>query len=254
MIFDPFGDFETRGYLRNVLAEKDPRNVKRQEHHVFRLRIGEALDALHSLPSLRYRDLLETHRRLFGDYYPWAGRDRLDLLPDMAVGKAGRFDLFAHPQDVRRAAEYALDVAQNQEGMVRRPGEVMGLLAYAHCFLDGNGWTIMTVHAELARRADIHIAWADIDKQSYLTALTHELDRPAQVLDRFLAPYIGRGAVASTEMAEALRAHPGLGPPAGQGAGALADRADRLKQILRGERSVPESEAPPPSPRRGPGL
>ena len=40
MIFDPFGDFETRGYLRNVFAEKDPAIIKRLEHQAFRQRIG----------------------------------------------------------------------------------------------------------------------------------------------------------------------------------------------------------------------
>ena len=34
MTFDPFGDFQTRGYLRNLVSEKDPDIVRRldQEH------------------------------------------------------------------------------------------------------------------------------------------------------------------------------------------------------------------------------
>lgn len=225
MIFDPFGDFETRGYLRNVFAEKDPAIIKRLEHQAFRQRIGDALDALALLPSLRYRDVLETHQRLFGDVYPWAGQDRLAVLPDMAVGKAGRFDLFAHPQDLRRATEYALDLAQKQQGMAHGPGEVMGLLAHAHPFLDGNGRTIMTVHADLARRAGLHIAWAEIEKTGYLTALTQELEQPGAILDRFLAPYLRRGAVPAAEAAASLATNPGLGPVADRD-GSPAPNAD----------------------------
>lgn len=214
MIFDPFGDFETRGYLRNVFAEKDPEIVKRQEHHAFRLHVGEALDALQARPALTYRDVLATHGRLFSDYYPWAGQDRLDVLPHLAVGKGGRFDLFAHPQDVRRAVEYALDLGNDPQSMKKRPGEVMGLLAYGHPWLDGNGRTLMVLHADLSRRADIHIEWEHIHKLPYLSALTRELEKPGKVLDQFLAPFVRTGARPLTETAQRLGQNPGLGPAA----------------------------------------
>ncbi len=32
MTFDPFGDFETRGYLRNIARAKDPRIIQQLEH------------------------------------------------------------------------------------------------------------------------------------------------------------------------------------------------------------------------------
>lgn len=35
MAFDPFNDFETRGYLRNHAGAKDPGVVRRLEHNVF---------------------------------------------------------------------------------------------------------------------------------------------------------------------------------------------------------------------------
>ena len=97
MIFDPFGDFETRGYLRNVFGDKDTETVKRREHQTFRFRVGEALNALAGRMSLNYQDVLDTHSRLFTDYYPWAGQDRAALVPDLAVGKGGRYDLFFPP-------------------------------------------------------------------------------------------------------------------------------------------------------------
>jgi cell filamentation protein len=33
--FDPFGDFETKGYLRNVARQKDRDIVRRMEHSAF---------------------------------------------------------------------------------------------------------------------------------------------------------------------------------------------------------------------------
>ena len=32
MTFDPFGDFETRGYLRNIARTKDSKIVRQMEH------------------------------------------------------------------------------------------------------------------------------------------------------------------------------------------------------------------------------
>ncbi len=46
MSFDPFGDFETAGYLRNHQRLKDPVEVKESEHFVFELSIEEALSHL----------------------------------------------------------------------------------------------------------------------------------------------------------------------------------------------------------------
>ena len=111
MPFDPFGDFETRGYLRNFAVEKDPERVRRLEHHAFAANVLPALAMLHDAPSLGYDELLDTHRRLFGSVYPWAGQDRAVLAPTIAIARGGIADLFAHPGDVRRAAEYGLDPA-----------------------------------------------------------------------------------------------------------------------------------------------
>ena len=255
MSFDPFGDFETRGYLRNVFAEKDPATVKRQEHHAFRGRIGEALGALQRRPTLGYDDVRETHHRLFRDYYPWAGQDRLALLPDQAVGRGGRFELFAHPRDIGRAAEHALARAAGPEDMRKHPGEVFGLLAYAHPFLDGNGRSLMTVHAELSRRAGIHIVWQHIEKGDFLRALTGELERPGQILDGFLAPHVRDGALPLEAAAAGLRDHPGLGPTGPGSSGGGRSLAGSLLERLAARQPVDE-RPPTPIARRqaGPSL
>ena len=62
MSFDPFGDFETRGYLRNVFGEKDPDIVRHLEHSSFVAGVSDAFKYLGSVRRLSYDDVLETHR------------------------------------------------------------------------------------------------------------------------------------------------------------------------------------------------
>jgi cell filamentation protein len=189
MTFDPFNDFETRGYLRNLFGEKDPVIIKHLEHSSFLAGIDAAFKYLSAIPKLSYRDVLYTHKLLFGDVYPWAGQDRAQTAPDIAVSKGSV--LFAHPKDAQAAVEYALKIGSDKAFMAEHPGEVMGYLAYGHPFLDGNGRTIMVVHAELAQRAGISIDWAATSKTEYLTALTQEIDNPgAGHLDAYLKPHL----------------------------------------------------------------
>ncbi len=225
MTFDPFGDFDTRGYLRNTKGLKGPEAVKLFEHTAFRLNVEEALSALRVTGRpLGYQDVLDTHKRLFGDVYPWAGQDREATAAQLAVGKAGRYDLFAHPLDARRAVEHALGMAADLAQVRAKPGEIMGLLCHGHPMLDGNGRTLMTVHAELCRRAGIRIAWEDVGKADYLLALTRELERPGRVLDVLLAPHVRRPAASVAQDAERLRTLPGLG----SAMGAVAPPGDKF--------------------------
>jgi Response regulator receiver domain len=88
--------------------------------------------------------------------------------------------------------------------MAAKPGEIMGCLAYAHPFLDGNGRAIMVVHAILAQRAGISIDWAATGKAEYLSALTKELDDPGKGhLDAYLKPFI-RAAITDDRLAEEI--------------------------------------------------
>lgn len=213
MTFDPFGDFRTKGYLRNFARAKDPAAVKRLEHEAFTARVNEAVTKLRTGTALRYQDALGTHKRLFQDVYPWAGQDRSVTAPDLTIGKGGRFDLFAGPGEVRLAAEHALRVSQNPDAMRAKPGEVMGYLAYAHPFLDGNGRTIMVIHGEMCRRAEMHIDWRAIPKELYLGALTKELTNPGRGhLDNLLRPHVQLRSLSRGQDVAMLRSHPGLGP------------------------------------------
>lgn len=208
MTFDPFGDFATRGYLRNVAKAKDPEIVQRLLHNSFLTGIDAALDHLKARTSLTYADVLQTHKTLFEAVFPWAGEDRQTNASHVFVKKGSV--IFAHPNDIRKAIDYALEKGQDKAFMAEKPGDVMGYLAYGHPFLDGNGRTIMLIHAALARRANIGIDWAATDKDQYLAALTLELEQPGKdKLDAYLKPFVRRGSELK-DIADAIRTAPGL--------------------------------------------
>ena len=210
MTFDPFGDRDTRGYLRNRLGTNDPAIIARLEAHAFAANVLPALAALKAAPTVGYDQVLETHRRLFSSVYPWAGQDRAALAPDIAIAKGGASDLFAHPADVRRATDYALGMGLDARNLRAKPGEVFGALAYAHPFLETNGRTLMTVHADLTRRAGFHVDWTAIGKAEFLTALTAELRKPGSSMDALLLPHVRSGPLPTERAAASLARNPGL--------------------------------------------
>ncbi len=184
-MFDPFKDFETAGYLRNTHQVKDVRLVKKIEHDLFLANLPDALGFLAVQGHIGYGEYLAVHRILFADFYPWAGQDRSVTSPDIAVSKAGL--LFSHPQDAQRAVVEGLRLGQLKARMNAQPGLVMGLFAYGHPFLDGNGRTMLVVHSELCYRVGMSINWSRSAKSDYLAALSEEIRRPsAGVLDRYL--------------------------------------------------------------------
>jgi hypothetical protein len=88
------------------------------------------------------------------------------------------------------------------------PGEVMGLFAYVHPFLDGNGRTMLIVHAELCQRAGFSILWQNTSKDDYLTALTEEIRLPGKgVLDRYLLRFKGPAQVSGAWIATVATLH-----------------------------------------------
>lgn len=122
------------------------------------------------------------------DKYPWAGRDRLATAPGSLISKSGI--QFSHPVDALRAVDEGLRLGQLKEKMTASPGLVMGMFAYGHPFLDGNGRTMLLVHLELSYRAGFSIALANTNKANYLTALSEEIKQPGKgILDTYLLKF-----------------------------------------------------------------
>lgn len=195
MTFDPFGDFETEGYLQNSLKLKDPVEVKESEHLSFEVSIEDALAYLAKKKTIDYKAVLKTHEILFSDFYPWAGKDRNELVPHLAVFKGSMDDphhtLFERPELIKRSIEYAFKLAANKKRFRDYPGEVMGQMASAHPFLDGNGRSLLLVFMELCYRSRFAIDWSKTNKDEYLRALSDEIRDPFNGrLDSYLKPFI----------------------------------------------------------------
>lgn len=195
MSFDPFGDFETAGYLRNTYQLTDLNVVKRLEHSSFESNIEPALAYLAGVETIDYTCILKVHEMLFASIYPWAGQDRMTVTPDLRITKGRKgepgYTEFADSEDIRLAADYAIGLACKQPRFRDRPGEVMGALALAHPFLDGNGRTILLIYTELCHRAGFSINWSHTTKDDYLAALSAEiLDPSKQLLDAYLRPHV----------------------------------------------------------------
>ncbi|WP_413791921.1 MULTISPECIES: Fic/DOC family protein [unclassified Pseudomonas] len=194
MSFDPFGDFETAGYLQNSLRLKDPIEVKESEHLSFEASIEDALACLAKKSPITFQKVLKVHKILFSGFYPWAGKDRNELVPHLAVFKGSHNDprstAFERPELIKRSVDYALELAADKKYFREHPGEVMGQLAFAHPFLDGNGRTILLVFMELCYRAKFAIDWSKTNKDDYLRALSDEIRAPGQGhLDNYLKPF-----------------------------------------------------------------
>ncbi len=193
-MFDPFRDFDTAGYLRNVEGEKDLDIVKVIEHELFRANLPEAVSYLGRQKNLTYRNFLKVHHILFQGFYPWAGQDRATTAPESSINKGET--IFSHPFHAELAVDQGLRLGQDKATMKARLGEVMGLFAYGHPFLDGNGRTMLLVHAELCQRAGFSVAWQGTRKNDYLNALTQEIATPGKgILDRYLQQFIGPALV-----------------------------------------------------------
>ncbi|VVP67910.1 hypothetical protein PS918_00650 [Pseudomonas fluorescens] len=195
MNFDPFGDFETAGYLQNSLQLKDPVEVKESEHLSFESSIEDALAHLAKSKLIDYETVLKIHEILFCDFYPWAGKDRNELIPHLAVFKGSHDDprstAFERPDFIKMSVDYALKLAADKKRFRACPGEVMGQLAFSHPFLDGNGRTILLVFMELCYRAGFAIDWSRTRKDDYLLALSDEIREPSKgYLDTYLKPFI----------------------------------------------------------------
>lgn len=193
--FDPFGDQKTLGYLRNHYLEINPLYVKMLEHLSFALGLPSALAYLASSKFVGYPELLTVHRLLFQNLYPWAGLDRMATAPELLISKgasgAPGSVSFAQPGEIARSAEYAFRGSEASKHVRRSSGAILGNLAYAHPFLDGNGRALLPIHIELCYRAGFAITWGVIDTAEYLSVLSREIDQPSKgYMDDFLRQYV----------------------------------------------------------------
>lgn len=193
--FDPFGDQCSHGYLRNHFKITDPSQIKMVEHLSFAIRIADAQAYLAHSKNIGYEQLLGVHKLIFSAVYPWAGEDRLTTSPSLSItkGVSGSREVvsFAPPHEIIRASEYALGHCQSNEQTRKYAGTILGNLAYAHPFLDGNGRALLMLHTEICYRAGFCIQWSQVETGEYLKVLGNEIDQPSKgLMNDFLAQFV----------------------------------------------------------------
>lgn len=103
MSFDVFGDFETRGYLRNTYRAKDPETLKRIERAAFSTNVERAMARLEQYRTISITAVDEVHKNLFATVYPWAGQQREQLVSlraltaEMKLPGKGHLDTYLRP-------------------------------------------------------------------------------------------------------------------------------------------------------------
>lgn len=176
--FDVFENYQTHGYLQNTQKLLLGQHLKELEHHVFMVHLPNVLEMLSSQKTLSYDTLLDTHKLLFRQLYPWAGKDRQELTPNRTVQKG--HIMFAYPYNIQKV----FDIAMEADTL----GQTLGHLAYAHPFLECNGRALFVFFDEYAKRRGKEIRWHKMKQKEFLKALTLQIEDPTgDALDKVLA-------------------------------------------------------------------
>jgi cell filamentation protein len=158
---DPYNDPAT-GVLYNKLglvSAADLEAAEREITHAALILLEESpVSPSYDLPHLR-----ETHKRIFGDIYEWAGQIRT-----VAIAKGAVFCL---PQYIGSSAAIIFRELHDEDCLrgLRRDAFI-GRLAYylgevnaLHPFRDGNGRAQRAFFGQLARDAGFTLAWQHLD-------------------------------------------------------------------------------------------
>jgi cell filamentation protein len=113
------------------------------------------------------RRLQETHRRIFGKVYPWAGEFRKDI-GMLAKNRSGFVVAYGPSQNIPGAlagAFAALKAENDLRGldaavMAKRLAYYYGELDAIHAFRDGNSRTLRAFTTDLAEAAGHRLDWA----------------------------------------------------------------------------------------------
>jgi cell filamentation protein len=158
---DPYSDLVT-GVLLNKLGLGTAAGLEAAEREI----THAALILLHESPVAATYDLLhlrETHRRIFGDIYEWAGQIRT-----VTIAKGATFCL---PQYIESAAGVMFGELGGEnflrgltrDAFIERLAYYLGEVNALHPFREGNGRTQRAFFGQLARDAGFALSWQHLD-------------------------------------------------------------------------------------------
>ncbi|GAB2981237.1 Fic/DOC family protein [Saccharothrix stipae] len=187
---DPYLD-PVSGVLRNNLGLTDPHECDFAETRLSTMRIEQL--AMASLPGLYdLAHLRAFHRRIFGDFYPWAGEVRR-----VNIGKSA---LFAAWQQIEAYAIGVFDDLKKERYLRDLPREAFldrfthyfAEVNAVHPFREGNGRAQRAFFRQLAREAGWRVAVHTLDRVAFIDACEQSLTRSNDALreefDTVLSP------------------------------------------------------------------
>lgn len=203
--------------LRNLLDIRNDKELAQRERLSTGVRANEARSLNFPITPDGFRAL---HKHLFQDLYDWAGRDR-----QAKLSKDG--SLFAHAPYIGASLDAAFkDLASknnlrglNREEFFDRLGHHINELNAIHPFREGNGRTMRTHAAQIAREAGHPIRSSGIDERTWMSASVHGFTTGDH---RGLSAALAAAAVRRSQVPEArigpggIALLPSRDPPAGQ--------------------------------------
>ena len=156
--------------LRNRFGIKDQAQLDTVESSFAAIRSAE-LEVDPITGSFDFSHLQETHRRLFGDMYEWAGQLRqVDISKnDTRFANAGYLESAGQKLFRQLAKENQLR-GLSPDDLSDRLGEYLGEINVLHPFREGNGRTQREFIGQLARDNGYRINWEGISQNDMVNA------------------------------------------------------------------------------------
>ncbi|WP_158844449.1 Fic/DOC family protein [Saccharothrix deserti] len=187
---DPYLD-PVSGVLRNTLGLTDQQECDYAEARLSTMRVEQL--ALAPLPGLYDLAHLQAfHRRIFGDFYPWAGEVRRVNIARSATFAAWRqIEPYAHWLfDELKKERYLRDL--ERDPFLDRFTHYFAEVNAIHPFREGNGRTQRAFFRQLAREAGWRVAVHSLDRTAFVEACRESMSSSNESLrdlfDAVLSP------------------------------------------------------------------
>lgn len=157
--------------LRNLLDKRTKEGLDQAEYRLTWARRIE-LDEDPIKGPFEFERLKKTHRRLFQDIYPWAGRTRTVEISkgDSQFHQSAYISTAAEQTFGWLAESHLLDTVVSDDLFVEQAAELLEKLNYIHPFRDGNGRTQRAFLDQVARLSGRELSWRNIAPEDHLRA------------------------------------------------------------------------------------
>lgn len=177
---DPYLD-PGSGVLRNHLGLTDPHECAFAEARLSAMRLEQL--ALAPLPGLYdLAHLRAFHRRIFGDFYPWAGElRRVNIARSAPFAAWQQIEPYATGvfDDLKRE-RYLRDLARDR--FLHRFAHYFAEVNAVHPFREGNGRTQRAFFRQLAREAGWRVAVHTLDRAVFIDACERSMTAGGEAL------------------------------------------------------------------------